>query len=63
MIHKYINFFGNKINYNGEILKKDDIIEIIQLKRKKQIKLIASVNRCKIVKKDSIKQCKWIIGK
>ena len=28
MIHKYINFFGNKINYNGEILKKDDIIEI-----------------------------------
>ena len=27
------------------------------MKRKNQIKLIASVNRCKIVKNDSIKQC------
>ena len=57
MIHKYINLFGNKMNYNGEIIKKDDIIEILKFKDKNQIKLIAKVNRCKMTKMDLTKEC------
>ena len=57
MVHKYINLLGNKISYNGEVLKKKDIIEIIHFKKKEQFKLIAKVNKCKSIKKDIIKEC------
>ena len=57
MVHKYIHLFGNEISYNGEIVKKNDIIEIIQFKNKNQFKLIAKVNKCKMIKKDLTKEC------
>ena len=57
LVHKYVHFLGNTINYNGEILKKNDNMEITQLESKNQLKLFATVNRCKITKKDVIKQC------
>ena len=56
LVHKYINLFGNKIKYNGEILKKDSIILILNVKDKKQFNSIAKVNRCKITKIDLTKE-------
>ena len=57
MIHKYVHLFGDKINYKGEIIKKDIIMQLINIKRKKNYISIAKVNKCKMIKKDSIKEC------
>ena len=55
MVNKYVHFFGNKINYDGEVLKKNNNI---QIQYKNKFKYIANVNRCKISnKKDFTKQC------
>ena len=48
LIHKYIHLLGDTINYDGNIFKKDDIIELINTKGKNKIKSIAKVNRCKM---------------
>ena len=50
MIHKYTHLLADKINYDGNILKKDDIIELIYKKGKIKIKTFAKVNRLKLNK-------------
>ena len=57
MIHRYVHLFGDKINYNGEIIKKDIIIKLTNIKNKKNFVSIAKVNKCKMIKNDSIKEC------
>lgn len=57
MVHKYAHLLGNKINYNGDIIKKDNIINISDIKGKKKIVLTAKVNKCKIIKYEFTKEC------
>ena len=56
LVHKYINLIGNKINYDGEVLKKDAILLILNYKDKNQFNSIAKVNRCKIAKMNLTKE-------
>jgi hypothetical protein len=57
MIHKYTHLLTDKINYNGEILKKNTIIELINIKGKKKYKSFAKVNKCKMYKFELSKEC------
>ena len=57
MVHKYAHFLCDKVNYNGQIIKKDDIIQLIKYVGKKIIKSYVKVNRCKMVKMNSTKEC------
>ena len=50
MIHKYVNLLGNKINYNGNLIKKNGTIELIDFNDNKKAKLIAKIKKCKISK-------------
>ena len=56
LIHKYIHLLCNKINYNGEIIKKDLTLELINIKRKKITKSIAKVTKCYIAKSEVTKE-------
>ena len=60
VIHKYSHLFADKINFEEKILKKNDIIELIDYGGKNQ-KIIQNrsnvkVNRCKISSFDSTKE-------
>ena len=57
MIHKYAHFLCDKVNYNGQIIKKDDIIQLIKYVGKNTIKSNVKVNRCKFVKMNLTKEC------
>ena len=57
MIHKYVKLLGDQINYEGEILKKDMIIQLINIKAKNNFVSIAKVNNCKKIKNRSTKEC------
>ena len=57
MIHKYAHLLTDKINYNGEIVKKNSIIELINIKGKKKYKSFAKVNKCKMIKFELSKEC------
>ena len=57
MIHKYAHLLTDKINYDGEIVKKDTIIELINIKGKKKYKSFAKVNKCKMDKFELSKEC------
>jgi hypothetical protein len=57
MIHKYTHFLSDKVSYNGQIIKKDDIIQLIKYVGKNTIKSYAKINRCKMVKMNSTKEC------
>ena len=57
MVHKYAHFLCDKVNYNGQIIKKDDIIQLIKYVGKKIIKSYVKVNRCKMVKMNTTKEC------
>jgi len=57
MIHKYAHLLTDKINYNGEIIKKNTIIELINIKGKKNYKSFAKVNKCKMNKFELSKEC------
>ena len=57
MIHKYVHLFGDKINYKGEIIKKNMIIELINTKGKTNYVSIAKINKCKMTKNPSTKEC------
>ena len=59
MLHKYVNLIGKNVNYDGEIIKKDLIIKITDLKIKKKFISFAKVNKCKIIKNDNdfTKEC------
>ena len=57
MIHKYVHLLGDKINYNGEILKKNIIMKLSNIKGRKDYISIAKVNKCKMIKNDSTKEC------
>ena len=50
MIHKYCLLLDDKINYKGNLLQKDDIIELISIKGRNKIKSIAKVNKLKMSK-------------
>ena len=56
IIHKYCLLLGNNINYKGNILKRDIIIELIENKDKNIIKSIARVNKCKMIKMNLTKE-------
>lgn len=56
MIHKYAHLLEDQINYEGNILKKGNIIELIKIKNKKLNKTFAKINKCKIIKKDLTKE-------
>ena len=56
IIHKYCLLLGNNINYKGNILKRDIIIELIENKDKNIIKSIARVNKCKMSKMNLTKE-------
>jgi len=57
MIHKYAHLLTDKINYNGEIIKKNTIIELINIKGKTNYKSFAKVNKCKLNKFELSKEC------
>lgn len=57
LVHKYVHLFGDEIKYNGELIKKDIIIKLINIKRKKSFISIAKVNKCKMIKNESFKEC------
>jgi hypothetical protein len=57
MIHKYVHLLTDKINYNGEIVKKNTIIELINIKGPKKYKSFAKVNKCKMDKYELSKEC------
>jgi len=57
MIHKYAHLLTDKINYNGEIIKKNTIIELINIKGKINNKSFAKVNKCKLNKFELSKEC------
>ena len=53
LLHKYTFILADKINYKGNILKKNDIIELIENNKNDcPIKSIAKVKKCKISSKD-----------
>lgn len=53
MLHKYIDLLSDKVEYDGEILKKNKIIKLIKGNSHK----VAIVKECKMAKYDSIKEC------
>ena len=57
IIHKYAHLLSHNINYKGKILKKDQIIQLINKKGKKEYNCIAKVNKCKMIKSDLTKEC------
>lgn len=59
MIHKYVCLFAKSINYKGNIIKKNDIIELFDYKDKKNLEIIkynVKVNRCNLKSKDLMKE-------
>jgi hypothetical protein len=56
MVHKYIHLLSDSIIYDGKILKKDAIIQLINEKGKKKFKSIAKINKCKMVKSGLTKE-------
>ena len=57
MIHKYSHLLGNDINYVGQILKKDKIITVYEIKNKIVCKSFATITKCLISKSNIIKNC------
>ena len=57
LIHKYAHLLGDKINYKGEILKKDLIIQIIDFKGKSIYKFNAKVDKCLMRNTNTTKNC------
>jgi len=57
MIHKYARFLCDKVNYEGQIIKKDDIIQLIKYVGRNTIKSNVKVNKCKMIKMNSTKEC------
>ena len=56
LIHKYCLLVDDKINYKGNVLQKDDIIELINIKGKNKNKSIAKVNKLKMSKMNLTKE-------
>ena len=56
MIHKYCILLDDIINYKGNVLQKDDIVELINIKGKNKIRSIAKVNKLKMSKMDLTKE-------
>jgi hypothetical protein len=57
LLHKYTFIFADKINYKGNFLKKNDIIELIENNKNYcPIKCIAKVKKCKISSMDLTKE-------
>lgn len=56
MVHKYIHLLSDKIIYDGKIIKKDSIIQLINERGKKNFKSIAKINKCKITKNELTKE-------
>ena len=48
IIHKYSKLFCDKINYEGNFLRKNDIVQLIYYKGKNKNKYKAKINRCKM---------------
>jgi hypothetical protein len=57
LIHKYVHLIGKKVEYNGEIIKKDIIIKIKDIKEKIKFTSLAKVNKCRLIKNESTKEC------
>ena len=57
MIHKYSHLLGNDIDYEGDILKRDKIIIIYEIKNKIRYKSFANITKCLINKSNIIKNC------
>ena len=57
MIHKYSHLLGDDVDYEGDILKKDKIITVYQIKNKIIYKSIARINKCFLSKSKLIKNC------
>jgi len=56
MVHKYIHLLSDSIIYDGKIIKKDTIIQLINEKGKKTFKSLAKINKCKMVKNELTKE-------
>ena len=57
LIHKYVHLIGKKVEYNGDIIKKDMIIKINDIKERKKFISLAKVNKCRLIKNESTKEC------
>ena len=57
MIHKYIHLLCDKIDYNGEILKKNNIIQLVNIKGNNIFISHAKVIKCKLIKNELTKEC------
>jgi hypothetical protein len=56
LLHKYIHLLSDSIIYDGKIIKKDTIIQLISEKGKKKFKSIAKINKCKMIKSELTKE-------
>ena len=56
IIHKYSKLFCDKINYEGNFLRKNDIVQLIYYKGKNKNKYKAKINRCKMSSMDLTKE-------
>ena len=50
LIHKYVNFLGFKVMYEGNVLKKGDIIELFNKKGKKEYKHLTKLLNVNLIK-------------
>ena len=57
MIHKYSHLLGDKVNYDGKIIKKDSEIQIINIKNKSKYILNAKIDRCFTRNTNTTKSC------
>ena len=57
MIHKYSHLLGIDIDYEGDILKKDKIITVFEIKNKIRHKSFANITKCLINNSNIIKNC------
>jgi len=57
MIHKYSHLLGDKVNYDGKIIKKDSEIQIINIKNKSKHILNAKIDRCLKRNTNTTKSC------
>jgi len=57
MIHKYSHLLGDDVDYEGDIIKKDKIITVHQIKNKIIYKSFARIDKCLLNKSKIIKNC------
>ena len=56
VINKYTHLLSDEIDYDGKILKKNSLINLIDKKNKKKTKATAKINKCSLNKSEILKE-------